>query len=310
MCFPSPFINSFFFLQKRKYLLWFGGGVWTAYIGLLGYATYYAHRSSMKCFVILCAVLALGGLTNGIVGGPLMALLDDSVEAGFRSDMEMYYSVIWNLASIVGPIVALVSFSVIGNQWNLQEMKFVIFLGCAATIPCVIICFFLDDNKTLGKESDSVIKIEQEQQQQAAQGDSSTKDLEGSAANSEGEKKVLGFIGRKHIPWFLFLQNLFSAIGAGMTVKFFPIFFQVECGLNPVFLQIVYICLPLVVVLGTVLATKLSKKFGRMQIIIPFNILGISLTFTMALMRRYVYIFSNSPLSCPNSFPPCFLPVL
>ena len=56
------------------------------------------------CFVILCVVLALGGLTNGIIGGPLNALLDDSVEAGFRSDMEMYYGIIWNVASIVGPV--------------------------------------------------------------------------------------------------------------------------------------------------------------------------------------------------------------
>ena len=89
---------------KRKYLLWFGGCVWIVYIGLLVYATYYAERNSIRCFVILCVVLALGGLTNGIIGGPLNALLDDSVEAGFRSDMEMYYGIIWNVASIVGPV--------------------------------------------------------------------------------------------------------------------------------------------------------------------------------------------------------------
>ena len=172
-------------------------------------------------------------------------------------------------------------------------MKFVIFLGCIATVPCAILSFFFDDSKTLGKESDSVTRIEQEQQQQQEEEEAEAKGLGGEGdplTSLECEKKVLGFIGRKHIPWCLFLQNLFFAIGAGMTVKFFPIFFQVECSLNPVVLQIVYICLPVAVVIGTVLATKLSKRYGRMQIIIPFNLIGISLTFSMALMKRWVKV--------------------
>ena len=77
----------------------------------------------MKCFLMLCVVLALGGANNAIVGGPMMALLDDSVEAGYRSDMELYYSVIWNVSSLAGPIVALVLFYTTKNEWTMDEEK-------------------------------------------------------------------------------------------------------------------------------------------------------------------------------------------
>ena len=77
---------------KRKYLLWLGGVLWFALIALQGWATYHATASSTGSFIQLCIVLGIGGVTNGIIGGPLMALLDDSVEAGFRSDMELYVS--------------------------------------------------------------------------------------------------------------------------------------------------------------------------------------------------------------------------
>ena len=52
-----------------------------------------------------------------------MALLDDSVEAGYRSDMELYYSVIWNVSSLAGPIVALVLFYTTKNEWTMDEEK-------------------------------------------------------------------------------------------------------------------------------------------------------------------------------------------
>jgi len=108
---------------KRKYLLWFGGIVWLIFIALQVYATKEAERDSMKCFLMLCVVLALGGVNNAIVGGPMMALLDDSVEAGYRSDMELYYSVIWNVSSLAGPIVALVLFYTTKNEWTMDEEK-------------------------------------------------------------------------------------------------------------------------------------------------------------------------------------------
>lgn len=205
---------------KRKYMLWLGGCLWLVFIAVQVYATHNAEMNSMKCFTLLCVALSIGGVTNGIVGGPMMALLDDSVEAGYRSDMEMYYSIIWNLASIVGPCVALLSFYLTKNNWTMEEEKLVIYIGSAATVPCIVLAFFFDDDKSLGKESETILHIEGEVEEttlsQAAM----------EPGTSAEEPKSLGCITRSHIPICLFLQNLVSAVGAGMTVKFFPIFFK------------------------------------------------------------------------------------
>jgi len=47
----------------------------------------------------------------------------------------------------------------------------------------------------------------------------------------------------------------------------------------------VYIFLPFAVVTFTVLATKLSKRVGRMQVIIPFCLIGIAHTASLALVK-------------------------
>ena len=57
-----------------------------------------------------------------IVGGPMMAPWT-TAGGGVRSDMELYYSVIWNVSSLAGPIVALVLFYTTKNEWTMDEEK-------------------------------------------------------------------------------------------------------------------------------------------------------------------------------------------
>ena len=100
---------------------------------------------------------------------------------------------------------------------------------------------FLDDAKALGQQSESVLKLGEGKGEPGTAGD----------IHDDGHK-VLGCVTVRMIPWFLFALNLFMAFGAGMTVKFFPIFFSERCKVTPVTLQLVYIALPLVVVCFTV----------------------------------------------------------
>ena len=143
-------------------------------------------------------------------------------------------------------------------------------------MPCIFISMFLDDAKALGQQSESVLKLGEGKGEPGTAGD----------IHDDGHK-VLGCVTVRMIPWFLFALNLFMAFGAGMTVKFFPIFFSERCKVTPVTLQLVYIALPLVVVCFTVVATKLSKKVGRMQVIIPFTAIGIFFTLAMSLLHDY-----------------------
>ena len=68
------------------------------------------------------------------------------------------------------------------------------------------------------------------------------------------------------------------------------IFFTERAGLNPIQLQCIYIALPAVVSLFTIAVTKISKKVGRMQVIVPTNLCGIAFTFTLAFCEQYYHV--------------------
>lgn len=46
-----------------------------------------------------------------------------------------------------------------------------------------------------------------------------------SPGGRDGLRPRLGFLGPKHVPFIVALSDFITAIGAGMTVKFFNLFF-------------------------------------------------------------------------------------
>merc|ERR1740117_394484 len=88
-----------------------------------------AEPGNQTAFALICVALAVEGITDGIMGGPLVALMDDSCPAGRRSDVETANAVVYGVASAVGPILGLIVFAVQGNDWSLPSMKVVIVIG-------------------------------------------------------------------------------------------------------------------------------------------------------------------------------------
>ena len=60
------------------------------------------------------------------------------------------------------------------------------------------------------------------------------------------------------MPLVLFLSSVVTALGSGMTVKFFPLYFKKDCGLSPVGVQAVYACVPLLMIAFGALADRLA----------------------------------------------------
>merc|ERR1712224_771122 len=78
-----------------------------------------AQPGSIHAYVLLCLALCFQGVCDGIMNGPLVALMDDSCPAGSRSDVETANQVVYGLGSAVGPLIGLVVFLVKGNSWSL-----------------------------------------------------------------------------------------------------------------------------------------------------------------------------------------------
>ena len=78
-----------------------------------------------------------------------------------------------------------------------------------------------------------------------------------------------GLITVRRVRLVLFMNEVILCLGAGMTVKFFPVFFKQEGHINPALLQAVFASLSALTVVATLISTRISKCAGRLQVIIP-----------------------------------------
>jgi len=72
-------------------------------------------------------------------------------------------------------------------------------------------------------------------------------------------------------------------LASGMTIKFFPLFFENQCKLSPTFVSTIYVVSPLTIAVLAWIAQKISLKIGRVQVSTMFTTIGVSLLVTMSL---------------------------
>lgn len=98
-------------------------------------------------YVSLVVALCMWGAFFGVVDTALTALLADSV-AEKRSYYFTQRSVIISVANMCGPLVALIMFAVIGDEWTIQGCSIVFLVGNLICLPAVILLCFLSDDAT------------------------------------------------------------------------------------------------------------------------------------------------------------------
>eukprot|EP00923_Selenidium_pygospionis_P060343 GHVN01106184.1.p1 GENE.GHVN01106184.1~~GHVN01106184.1.p1 ORF type:complete len:677 (-),score=116.77 GHVN01106184.1:582-2612(-) len=79
----------------------------------------------------------------------------------------------------------------------------------------------------------------------------------------------------KSIPFIVALSDLTRKIGAGMTTKFFPLFFINDYGFRPIQISLLYCAFPLSVSVFMRVIQKMSKPMGRAQAVSFFQLTGI-----------------------------------
>ncbi|CAL1148056.1 unnamed protein product [Cladocopium goreaui] len=240
--------------------------------GCLLLAVIIAKPKDFVPFVLLCLALALQGICDGIINGPLAALMDDSCPAGRRSDVESMNASVGGVAASVGPLLGLIVFATTGNTWTTFSMKVVICVGIFLSLLAIIPCLLMHDKYALAESSEAVHLQKNLLESQRWRSEQST---------------CFGLVTVQRVCIVMFINQLILTIGAGMTVKFFPVFFKEETHLKPVLLQAVFGSLNLFAGLGNLLANRLSKKFGRLQVIICGYIAGITCTMLMGTVRSY-----------------------
>ena len=89
------------------------------------------------------------------------------------------------------------------------------------------------------------------------------------------------------VPWIAFFSDVVIAMGSGMTVKFFPLYFKNDLKLCPVAVQSIYLILPLMMAALSGISERAARSLGRVPVVLLFRGLGICLLVTMALLEAW-----------------------
>ena len=83
-------------------------------------------------YYALCGASALWGVFMGLHSSPLAALFADSIESGARSKLYVWRSSLRTAGNAVGPLVSIVVFSILGDEWRVDELTYVLLGGVGA----------------------------------------------------------------------------------------------------------------------------------------------------------------------------------
>jgi MFS family permease len=240
--------------------------------GIAGLAVILFGNSMISIFV----ALSLWGLFQAITRPALESILADSIESGRRSRVYSWLHFVRQVAQSFGPFISVFLFFLFGDEWELPILKNVILVGILVTLVSIIVMEFFNDKKSLGKVSES-LKIEEEVVEEE---------------KSNGLRSRLPK-GAKLIPYILVGSNVIIGIGAGMTIKYFPIFFIEVYNLKPMWVQVIMGITAVATGITGLTAQKLSMRRGRPLMIFLFQ---LSATLCLFALIFYPTIWLMVPL--------------
>jgi hypothetical protein len=178
----------------------------------------------------------------------------------------------------------------------------VMYVGLGLQVVNALVMTLFDDRKALDESNDDDDEGVMESgtddecdinphlvQDRNPQSDSSTLNGMLHPGSSDTSDLVLLSKRQKWIPYIVSCQGLIFAVGSGMTIKFFPLFFKDDVGMTPSQVQIIYCIAPLVTAICSTLCTQLAGSgFGRVQAMLLYSVAGVSLLYSMVFFKSYL----------------------
>lgn len=217
-------------------------------VGVTGIIILIASNS----FVLILVSMALWGLFNAMVRPSLESIFADSVESGYRSKLYSWGHLVNQAAMALGPFINVGLFAIFGNVHNLVVYRRVMAIGYAISFISIAIMMFFKDRRSLDKKSEAITE-----EVTITNGDTGLSRI----------SKIDSNKAAKLIPILLVSGNVIIGIGAGMTIKFFPIFFKEAYVLAPMAIQAIMGATSLATGLMGLGSQKISIKLGRVQTI-------------------------------------------
>ncbi len=261
-------------------------------------ATSTAIAAYVEQFWVLTFALALWGVFWGISYTSVSAMFADSIPDGDRSAYFTQRQITQLLGNTVGPTVAYVMFTTLGDVWTKQECAKVMQAGQILSIPALLLLHFIKDDYCMKKTDEENQPCDEEDPTttESERDDMLTSDdevedtplilhnAELSTSPSSPQTQNSSFLcipGRRIVPVFVVTADVLGGLAAGMSVRYFPIFFLENLKMRPDQVQIIFIVTMLSMAITSRFVQWVSTKIGRLQITLLMKYSGVSMLFAM-----------------------------
>lgn len=235
--------------------------------------------------------LGLLGVYEGGVVGPANALYADSVPAGSRSVYEAARDVVCACVEPVGPLLNMLIFAMMGNEWDMETMTVIFIVGMSLSSLNMLLLGLFNDDHTVGGSPECVLDYMHLQPLSKKPHPDSTDPL---PLSSDDNDTLPTTLSPSIVPYLVALSDFVFCIGTGMTVAFLPVYFSTVLCMTPALVSLQYALQPLGVAVCTCVAQWVSRHIGRVQTITLFRCIGIAallaLVYLPSFWIRYVSV--------------------
>ena len=214
------------------------------------------------------------------------------IHTGERSKFYNWLFCAYIVPSLLGPVISVAYFEAKGNDWHMPALRDLMCLGLLLEVPVGLLSCLFRDDKALGDESEA-----------AQAGDGAAPDVDARASSLSGDGVKLTDVEDSkeepthddadaeeeeegttlikadprvaRIPYIVFVTDLVVALGSGMTIKYFPLFFKNDCHMSPASVQAIYVAVPVAMACSSTAATALAKLVGRVQAVLLLRVAGL-----------------------------------
>lgn len=225
--------------------------------------------------------------------GLLPVLLTDMTQAGDeRNRVFSDQQTIMSLGFASGPAIQLTLTLATGSGWTTTELHWALCMGLFLFIPLAVSVFRIPHEKPHHDHSpaDALMEVELEGDG-VHQGSSASLKLESTEVANEAAGASLTPGRKMLIAILLELSCVVTAVGSGMTFKFWPLFFKGDFSFSPSGVCAMTLCIWLAIAVCAQIAKPMARVLGVMPTVVLTFYAGTAALFAISSkLCRSVYI--------------------